>query len=134
LGLMKYAMKWVHSFLTSLRLQYVYDSVLASSATRRYPTLFLPSNPYSALPVDQLHGKEYRNYGKVLLAAFTVTVWSKMDSNRDRYEIGLAIKAVQALTDFCLMAQYRSHMPATLHYMQRYLADFHKYKHVLASA
>lgn len=55
-----------------------------------------------------------------------------MDSNR--YEIGLAIKAVRALTDFSLMAQYRSHTPAILHYMQRYLADFHKYKQVLASA
>ena len=41
-----------------------------------------------------------------------------------------ALLCVWALVDFSLMAQYRSHTLDTLGYMERYLKDFHRYKHV----
>ena len=34
------------------------------------------------------------------------------------------------LVDFLLMAQYQSHTPETLGYMEQYLEDFHCYKGV----
>ncbi|KAF8430608.1 hypothetical protein BGX38DRAFT_1074730, partial [Terfezia claveryi] len=42
----------------------------------------------------------------------------------------IAIRAVRALSDFCLIAQYRSHTSETIQYMSNYLQDFHKYRHV----
>ncbi|KAF8424429.1 hypothetical protein BGX38DRAFT_1074294, partial [Terfezia claveryi] len=38
----------------------------------------------------------------------------------------IAIRYVRALTDYCLMAQYRSHTPQTIEYMNQYLREFHE--------
>ncbi|KAF8454155.1 hypothetical protein BGX38DRAFT_1083038, partial [Terfezia claveryi] len=40
------------------------------------------------------------------------------------------IRAVHALSDFCLIVQYRSHTGETIQYMTKYLQDFHRYRHV----
>ncbi|KAF8432170.1 hypothetical protein BGX38DRAFT_1077582, partial [Terfezia claveryi] len=39
-------------------------------------------------------------------------------------------RCVQALTDFCLMVQYRSHTPQTIEYMNQYLQEFHQFRHI----
>jgi len=41
-----------------------------------------------------------------------------------------ALKSVSALVDFALMAQYHSHTPDTLSYMQSYVLTFHRTKHI----
>jgi len=40
------------------------------------------------------------------------------------------LKCVSALVDFSLMAQYRSHTPDTLSYMESYLQTFHRTKDI----
>jgi len=45
-------------------------------------------------------------------------------------DLKVAIRAVRALSDFCLIAQYRSHTPETIKYRSKYLQDFHNYRHV----
>ena len=44
----------------------------------------------------------------------------------------IAIRCVRAITDFCLMAQYRSHTRQTIGYMAEYLQQFHKCMHVVS--
>ncbi|KAF8416671.1 hypothetical protein EV426DRAFT_711866 [Tirmania nivea] len=45
-------------------------------------------------------------------------------------DVKIAIRAVRALSDFCLIAQYRSHTAETIQYMTKYLQEFHKYRQV----
>jgi len=42
----------------------------------------------------------------------------------------IAIHYVCAITNFCLIAQYRSHTPETIVYMKKYLEEFHECMHV----
>ncbi|KAF8430727.1 hypothetical protein BGX38DRAFT_1079773, partial [Terfezia claveryi] len=42
----------------------------------------------------------------------------------------IVIQCVRALTDFCLMAQYCSHTPQTIEYMNQYLQEFHQFRHI----
>ncbi|KAF8419152.1 hypothetical protein BGX38DRAFT_1083833, partial [Terfezia claveryi] len=42
-----------------------------------------------------------------------------------------AIRCVRYITDFCLMAQYRSHTPQTIGYMDLYRQKFHDNLHVI---
>src|SRR5437660_3621386 len=41
-----------------------------------------------------------------------------------------ALCCIRALVDFNIMAQYRSHTPETLAYMEQYLNHFHKMKDI----
>jgi len=45
-------------------------------------------------------------------------------------DLKLAIRAVRTLSDFCLIAQHRSHTPKTIKYMSKYMQDFHRYRHI----
>ncbi|KAH8144571.1 uncharacterized protein LAJ45_11405 [Morchella importuna] len=47
-----------------------------------------------------------------------------------RGDFAKALKYVQGLIDFHLMAQYGSHTTSTLNYMESYLEDFHKHKNI----
>ncbi|KAF8442651.1 hypothetical protein BGX38DRAFT_1075362, partial [Terfezia claveryi] len=42
------------------------------------------------------------------------------------------IRCVRYITDFCLMAQYQSHTPQTICYMNQYLRKFHDNLHVFS--
>jgi len=44
------------------------------------------------------------------------------------HDFQIALKFVTALVDFSLMAQYRSHTPDTLSYLERYQLTFHQTK------
>jgi len=41
-----------------------------------------------------------------------------------------ALECVQALVDFNMMAQYGSHTPVTIAYMEEYLYQFHRMKDI----
>ena len=41
-----------------------------------------------------------------------------------------ALKCISAHVHFSLMAQYRSHTPDTLSYIESYLQTFHRTKHI----
>jgi len=43
-----------------------------------------------------------------------------------------AIRCVRYITNFCLMAQYRSHILQTIEYMYEYLQKFHDKLHVFS--
>jgi len=75
-----------------------------------------------------------RGVGMVILACFTAAMRREKDSSRlspaVQSDLKVAIRAIHAVSDFCLIAQYRSHIPETIKYMSQYLQDFHKYRHV----
>ncbi|KAF8415356.1 hypothetical protein BGX38DRAFT_1081411, partial [Terfezia claveryi] len=43
----------------------------------------------------------------------------------------IAIRCVRYIMDFCLIAQYRSHTPQTICYMNQYLRKFHNNLHMI---
>jgi len=67
---------------------------------------------------------------RVILACFTAAL-QDLIANTPGLSVGAhvdarrAIRCVEYLTDFCLMAQYRSHTPQTIGYMDQYLQKFH---------
>src|SRR5690606_36383336 len=62
LGLMKDLVRWVGLYNRMYNLEVIFGSIYTHAATRRYPGIFLPDKPIDALPTNQLHGKEYRNF------------------------------------------------------------------------
>jgi len=71
-----------------------------------------------------------RGVNRVILACFTAALRDPI-ANTPGLSAGAhadarrAIRCVRYLTDFCLMAQYRSHTPQTIGYMDQYLRKFH---------
>ena len=75
-----------------------------------------------------------RGVGRVILGCCTVSMRREKDTIRltpvGQADLKIAIRAVRPLSDFCLIAQYRSHIPETIKYMAKYLQDFHTYRHI----
>jgi len=63
------------------------------------------------------------------ISAGLASVLGNPDSSQ-YHDFKTALKCVCTLVDFSLMAQYRSHTPDTLLYMERYLQTFHRTKHI----
>jgi len=78
-----------------------------------------------------------RGLNRVILACFTAAL---CDSMTDTARLSAAAKAdskkaihcIHYITDFCLMAQYRSHTPETIGYMDQYLRKFHDNLHIFS--
>lgn len=79
-------------------------------------------------------GAEMRGLNRVILACFTAALRRTKDapglSAAAQSDSKIAIRCVRAITDFCLMAQYRSHTAQTMGYMNEYLAQFHQHMHI----
>ena len=69
-----------------------------------------------------------RNLGRCI-SAVLASALRNPDSSQ-YHDFKSALKCVSALVDFSLMAQYRSHTPDTLSYMERYLQTFHRTKDI----
>jgi len=90
--------------------------------------------PYSGFSVQkktyreitQWQGKEMSNIG-CCISAILASALRNPDSSQYQ-DFKSALKCVSALVDFTLMAQYRSHTPDTLSYMESYLQTFHRTK------
>ena len=124
LGLFKHMMQWIADFLKKHGRQELFDEVWKSLPP--YPGFFVPKKAYRE--VTQWQGKEMRNLGRCILGVFRSALRRPTPAQQGPFRN--AIQCVRALVDFSLLAQYQSHTPDTLGYMEQYLEDFHRYKDV----
>ena len=117
-------MEWVEGFLKEHKRQQAFDD--AWEGIPPYPGLSVPKKAYRE--VTQWQGKEMRNLGRCI-SAVLVSALRNPDSSQ-YHDFKSALKCVSALVDFSIMAQYRSHKPDTLVYMERYLQTFHLTKDI----
>ena len=71
-----------------------------------------------------------RNLGRCF-STVLASALRNQDSSQDHF-FKSALKCVSALVDFPLMAQFRSHTPDTLYYMESYLQTFHRTKDIFS--
>jgi len=69
-----------------------------------------------------------RNLGRCISAVLASALRNLASSQYNDFKS--ALKCISALVDFSLMAQYRSHTPDTLSYMESYLQTFHRTKDI----
>jgi hypothetical protein len=124
LGLFKHLMQWLEDFLKKHGRQAIFDDIWKSLPP--YPGFYVPKKAYSE--VIQWQGKEMRNLGRGILGVLASALRHPTPAQQDPFRN--ALLCVRALVDFSLLAQYQSHTPDTLGYMERYLRDFHHHKHV----
>lgn len=124
LGLFKHMMEWVQGFLKKHDRLQAFDDAWKSLPP--YPGFFVPKKAYRE--VTQWQGKEMRNLGRCLLAVLAVALRQPDAAQMQPFKRALA--CVSSLLDFSLMAQYRSHTPETIDYMEQYLNRFHSTKDV----
>ena len=124
LGLFKHMMQWVEGFLKKHKRQQAFDD--AWKEIPPYPGFSVPKKAYRE--VTQWQGKEMRNLSRCISAVLASALRNPDSSQHHDFQI--ALKCVSALVDFSLMAQYRSHTPDTLSYMERYLLTFHQTKDI----
>ena len=112
-------MECFESFLQKHRRLQAFNDVW--KALPPYPGFFVPRKPYRE--VSQWQGKEMRNLGRCLLGVLAAAL-----AQPDQVQVApfrRVLVCVRSLLDFSLMAQYRSHTPETLEYMNEYLRKFH---------
>jgi hypothetical protein len=126
LGLLKYMMEWIGGFLKSHGKAAVFDMIWKNLSS--YPGFSPPKKAF--WEVVQWQGKELRNFGRTILGALAAAL--SLPTDRERPVFSKALACVRFLTDFQLLAQYRSHSNATLQYMNDYLLQFHKLKDIFS--
>jgi len=130
LGVLKNLMEWIQGFLGKHKRLAVFDEIW--STLPPYPGFTPPRKQYRQ--ITMWSGTEMRGVGRVILGCFTAAMRREKDTSRlgpaAQADMKIAIRAVRALSDFCLIAQYRSHTGETIQYMTKYLQEFHKYRHV----
>jgi len=117
-------MEWVEGFVKRHKRQQAFDD-----GWKEIP----PSPGFSVLKkayceITQWQGKEMRNLG-CCISAVLASALRNPDSSQ-YHDFKSALKCVSVLVDFSLMAQYRSHTPDTLSYMESYLQIFHRTKDI----
>ena len=117
-------MDWVESFLKKHDRLQGFDAVWKNLP--HYPGFNRPRKAYRE--VSQWQGKELRALERAILVALAASLG--MPSITQQQPFHQALQCVRNLIDFHLMAQYRSHTPETLDYMDAYLNEFHRMKHV----
>ena len=124
LGLFKHMMQWVEGFLKKHKRQQAFDD--AWKEIPPYPGLSVAKK--ASREVTQWQGKEMRNLSPCISAVLASALQNPDSSQHHDFQI--ALKYVTALVDFSLMAQYRSHTPDPLSYLERYLRTFHQTKDI----
>jgi len=117
-------MEWVEGFLKKHKQQQVFDH--AWKEILPYPRFSVPKKAYCE--ITQWQGKEMRNLGHSI-SAVLASALRNLDSSQYP-DFKSALKCVSTLVAFSLMAQYRSHTPDTLSYMESYLQTFHRTKDI----
>jgi len=115
-------MEWVEGFLKKHKQQQAFDD--AGKEIPPYPGFSVPKKAYRE--ITQWQGKEMRNLGPCISAVLASALRNPDSSHYQ--DFNSAWKCVSAVVDFTLMAQYRSHTPDTLSYMESYLQTFHRTK------
>ena len=116
--------KWIEGFLKKHKRQLAFDDIWKELPP--YPGFNVPKKAYRE--VTQWQGKEMQNLGRCISAVFASTLRNPDGSKQLPFK--RALQYVCLLIDFSLMAQYRSHMPETLKYMEMYLRTFHRTKDI----
>ena len=122
LGILKHLMEWVQDFLKKHDRLDSFDEAWSSMGA--YPGFTVPKKAYRQ--VSQWQGKEMRNLGRIVLAAFAAALRSPTEAQRHPFRV--ATRCVAALIDFHLLAQYKTHTETTLQYMHDALETFHEEK------
>ena len=117
-------MDWIQGFRKKHARQQAFDDTWKPLPL--YPGFFVPKKAYRE--VTQWQGKEMRNLGRCLLGVIAV-VLRQPDSTQVQH-FRPALTCFRLLLDFTMMAQYRSHTPETISYMEEYVTQFHKTKDI----
>jgi len=124
LGLFKHMIDWIQGLLKQHARQQAFDD--AWKALPQYPGFVVPKKAYRE--VTQWQEKEMRNLGRCLFGVLAVA-WRQPDS-RQVQPFRPALTCVRSLLDFTVMAQYRSHTPKTISYIEEYATQFHETKDI----
>jgi len=124
LGLFKDMMNWIEAMLKKHGRLQAFDEVW--KALPLYPGFLVPQKAYSE--VTQWQGKQMRNLGCGILGVLAVALGQPGGAQAIHFK--RALRCVSALVDFNMMAQYRSHTPDTIAYMEEYLDQFHRMKDI----
>jgi len=123
-------MKWIQGFLGKHKRLAVYDEIWRSLPP--YLGFTPPKKQYWQITICS--DTEMRGVGRVILACLTASMRSEQDpghlSTAAQSDLKHAIRAVRALSDFYLIAQYRIYTSKTIKHMSKYLQDFHRYRHI----
>jgi len=91
----------------------------------------IPNSAYQKKPyleVTHWQGKEMCNFGPCILAVLASALRNRHSSQYNDFKS--ALKCASALVDFSLMAQYLSHTPDTLVYIEKHLQTFYQSKDI----
>jgi len=124
LGLFKHMKDWIQGFLKKHGRREAFDEV--SKALLPYPGFLVLKKAYCE--VTQWQGKEMRNLGWCVLGVLAVAL--RQPESAQLILFKRALGYVRALVNFNMMAQYQSHTPETITYMEDYLDTFHKMKDI----
>jgi len=124
LGLFKHMMDWRKGFLKEHGRLQAFDDIW--KALPQYLGFLLPKKAYCE--VTQWQGKEMRNLGRCILGVLAVAL--RQPGGTQAIPFQRALACVRALIDFNMMAQYQSHTPDTIAYMEDYCDQFHRIKDI----
>jgi len=124
LALFKHMMERIKAFLKKPGRLQAFDEVC--KALPPYPGFLVPKKAYRE--VTQWQGKEMSNLGRCILEVLAVAL--RQPGGAQAIPFKRALRCVRALIDFNIMAQYRSHTPDTIAYMEDYLDQFHRMKDI----
>jgi len=111
-------MDWIEAFLKKHGQLQAFDEVW--KALPPYPGFLVPKKASGV--VTQWQGKEMRNLGRCIRGVVAVAL--RQPGGVQAIPFKRALRCVRALVDFNMMAQYGSHTPDTLAYMEDYLTSF----------
>jgi len=119
LGLFKHMMDWIQRVLKKQARQQAFDDTW--KALPSYPGFVFPKKAYRE--VTQWQGKKMRNLGRCLLGVLAVAL--RQPDSTQVQPFRRALTCVRSLLDLTMIAQYRSHTPETISYMEEYATQFH---------
>ena len=117
-------MEWIQRFLTKHARQQAFEDAWTALPPR--PGFLVPKMAY--MEVTQWQGKQMINLGCCLLGVLAVAL--RHPDSTQVQPFRCALTCVRSLLDFTMMAQYRSHRPETISYMEEYATQFHKRKEI----
>jgi len=124
LALFKLMMDWIQGFLKDHVRHQAFDDPW--KALPPYPGSFVSKKAYRE--VRQWQGKEMRNLGRCLLGVLAVALSQPNSTQVQPFRH--AFTCVRSLLDFTIMAQYRSHTPETISYIEEYATQFPETKDI----
>jgi len=117
-------MKWVEGFPKKHKRQQAFDDVWKEIPP--YPGFSVAKK--ANREITQWQGEEMLNLGPCISAVLASALRNPHSSQY--HDFTRPLKCVSALVDFSLMAQYWSHTPDTLSYMESYQQTLHRTKDI----